>query len=512
MGLFNFLKEICDPGVISDYNDLKNNHREALDNWLRGGYRPRAIIPESERGSFNDYDREYNYINKQISQYGWLNGIDEMTYEQKCFIVGRKQQILSLYATFHKYEEKVGEIAIIAEQYPYGFNTIAIKYGKFRIKDMYVEPFDNIFKSRKQSPSNTTYSISNYTTKETNSRSSDTTSDKLSRLSTLRSLLIPTISFFDHATAKVVESVRELTPDQCIVILSHMDELRSENQRLYQRYKRDQEVEQKKKEKETIDKALFIARCNPHGYKKLINYSIDSITLSKANQIVAKEDAIKAAEKRHREEKLALQRKEAEERNLANVLPACVSSWNSHGNSSLKHKYFYDYYTYAANKDNASADIRETWRIIWNFKNDPSRSVSIYEHEEALRKVTDLVENELRSTFGSKTEYLTLVCLTASSRRKTELRYSDFAEKVCKDLNMTNAFPYIKVTEDGISKHDGGEGARIVSHDSSFFRGKYVVLFDDIRTTGSSLEHERLILESLGSNVICAITIAQTTH
>ena len=512
MGLFNFLKEICDPGVISDYNDLKNNHRDALDNWLRGGYRPRTIIPESERGSFNDYDREYNYINKQISQYGWLNGIDEMTYEQKCFIVGRKQQILSLYATFHKYEEKVGEIAKIAEQYPYGFNTIAIKYGKFRIKDMYVEPFDNIFKSRKQSPSNTTYSISNYTTKETNSRSSDTNSGRLSRLSTLRSLLIPTISFSDHATAKVVDSVRELTPDQCIVILSHMDELRSENQRLYQRYKGDQEAEQKKKEKETIDKALFIARCNPHGYKELMNYSIDSITLSKANQIVTKEDAIKAAEKKWREDEVARQKKEEEKRNLANTLPACVKSWQTHSNSSLKHMFFYDYYTYANYKGTTSASIRDTWRTIWHFKNDPDKNVSDSDHQAALKTVTGLVEKALRSAFGSKTEYLTLVCLTASTRRKTELRYKDFAEIVCKDLNMTNAYPHIRVVEGGSAKHEGGDGSRQVSYDSSFFSGKYVVLFDDVRTTGNSLEQERRTLEELGAKVICAVTIAQTTH
>ena len=62
MGIFNFLKEVCDPGAISDFNDLVNNHREALDNWVRGGYRPRVIIPESERVPFNEYDKEYNLL------------------------------------------------------------------------------------------------------------------------------------------------------------------------------------------------------------------------------------------------------------------------------------------------------------------------------------------------------------------------------------------------------------------------------------------------------------------
>ena len=189
-----------------------------------------------------------------------------------------------------------------------------------------------------------------------------------------------------------------------------------------------------------------------------------------------------------------------------------MSSWISHSSSTLKHKYFYDYYTYAVYKDNATSSMWNTWRTVWHFKNDPDKNVSSYEHDSAFQTVTRLVENELRSTFGSKTEYLTLVCLTASTQRKTELRFKDFAEKVCNDLNMTNAYSHIRVVEDGGARHDGGDGCRTVSHDRYFFNGKYVVLFDDVRTTGRSLEQERRILESLGAKVICAITIAQTTH
>jgi len=218
------------------------------------------------------------------------------------------------------------------------------------------------------------------------------------------------------------------------------------------------------------------------------------------------------AERKRREEELARQRKEAEIRNLPTTLPACVSSWNTHSFSSLKHKYYYDYYTYSVYKDNASTSMWNTWRTVWHFKNDPSKNVSSYEHSNALRTVIGLVEDTLRTTFGSKTEYLTLVCLTASTQKKTELRYKEFAEKVCSDLNMTNAFSHIQVVEGGSAKHDGGDGSRKVSYDRYFFRGKYIVLFDDVRTSGRSLEQERAMLESMGAQVICAITIAQTTY
>lgn len=478
MGLFNFLQELFDPEVVSEYNNLKNYHREALDNWLRGGYRPRCIIPKSERAPFDSYDNDWNYINSKTAFNGWFVDIDNMSYEQKSFIVSRKQQILSLYSVFHKYEEIAEKVAKLAEDYPYGFNTIAIKYGEFRVKGM--------FQEAKNPPSISDGSAwNNFWLKG---------------------------DYLKEMRAKEINSVRQLSYDQCNVILDHITELRSENSRLSQKDKNDKEKDRLKKEKEKIDKALFIARCNPNGYKEIFNYSLNNLTLSRAEQIIEKEVLIKSTEKKHREEEQTRKRKEEEKKNLHVSLPACVTSWCSHSNSSLKHKFFFDYYPYGTYKDNASASMWDTWRTVWHFKNDPDKNVSTYEHKNALQTVTKLVEDALRSAFGSKTEYLTLVCLTASTQRKTELRYKDFANQVCKDLKMNNAYSHIQVIEGGSAKHDGGDGSRRVTYERYFFSGKYVVLFDDVRTTGHSLEHERQTMEELGAKVICAITIAQTTY
>ena len=226
----------------------------------------------------------------------------------------------------------------------------------------------------------------------------------------------------------------------------------------------------------------------------------------------AQEEARKREEERkRREEELARQREDEAKRQLESSLRACVSSWETHIYSSLKHKYYYDYYPYRDWKDNATPEMRETWKLVWNFKNDPAKGVNSYDHKNALEIVINKVENTLRSTFGSKTEYLTFVCLTASTQRKTEMRYKEFAERVCKDLKMTNAYPYIWVGEDGEARRYGGDGPSEVSHIIPFFKDKYVVLFDDVRTSGNSLEEERDFLEKeLNAKVICAITIAQT--
>lgn len=208
----------------------------------------------------------------------------------------------------------------------------------------------------------------------------------------------------------------------------------------------------------------------------------------------------------------AARRKEEEVRNLSNTLPACVANWQLHANSSLRHKYFFDYYPYDIFKNGATTSMWNTWHTVWHFKNDPSRGVSRFDHDYALDQVVGLVKKTINSAFGAKAEYLTLVCLTASTQQKTELRFKKFAERICSDLKMSNAYPHIKVVEDGNAKHDGGTGYHQVWHDSSFFRGKYIVLFDDVRTTGKSLEAERIRLEQYGAKVICAITVAQTVR
>ena len=260
---------------------------------------------------------------------------------------------------------------------------------------------------------------------------------------------------------------------------------------------------------ERVD-TLFTHRYSYESDEKIYNATYKAI--KEAQEAQRREAERREAEKIRREKELALQRKEQEKLNLINSLPACVISWNSHSNSSLKHKYFYDYYPYGMYKDNASSYMWEAWKTVWNFKNDPTKFISSSDHSSALNNVIAKVENTLRSTFGSKTEYLTFVCLTASTQRKTELRFKEFANKVCTNLNMTNAYDYIKVSGDGSAKHEGGTGVGEKSYFSSFFRDKYVVLFDDVRTTGNSIERERRTLESFGAKVLCVITIAQTTH
>ena len=75
---------------------------------------------------------------------------------------------------------------------------------------------------------------------------------------------------------------------------------------------------------------------------------------------------------------------------------------------------------------------------------------------------------------------------------------------------MTNAYDYITITKEKTPSHLGGSDAAEYSFNRSFFRGKIVVLFDDVVTSGGSVASMKATMESLGATVICALSIGQT--
>ena len=321
-----------------------------------------------------------------------------------------------------------------------------------------------------------------------------------------------------------------------------------ENQRRaqeeYERRRRQEEWDRKRKA-ERKAKAISLARKYPEATKYYFKYHwglIKStiydydITEDKVDTLLSHEWSYERDEQTHspaykarieaereaarkkeeakreaaRQAELAKRRAEEEERrNLPITLPACVSSWYTHSrNGSLKHKWFVDYYPYNKYKDSASLSIRDAWTLVWNFKNDDR--ISTYEHKSALDKVIKITENTLKSCFGTKTKYLTFVCLTASTKENTKRRFEEFSQRVCSDLGMKNGYEHIQIVADATPKHLGGNGVPSKHYDDYFFRNSYVILFDDVRTSGSSLIVEKNKLESMGAKVIGAITIAQT--
>jgi hypothetical protein len=239
------------------------------------------------------------------------------------------------------------------------------------------------------------------------------------------------------------------------------------------------------------------------GYYLKSKRQISKITSTKEELAAYKEDR-----KNRKSERLKAEQRE--KRDLAYILPNCVRKWPYGDNLTMKHRYYYNYYTYKYHKYDATAAMWATWNIVWGFKGGFVGTTPTYEYSIIFNKIVSLVETTLKDAFGQRTKYLTFVCLTASSQYKTECRYKRFSNIICSRLGMENAFHHIRVTKDGTARHGGGDGSMERTYNTKFFNGKYIVLFDDVCTTGASLNDEKRYLESIGAKVICAITIGQT--
>lgn len=174
--------------------------------------------------------------------------------------------------------------------------------------------------------------------------------------------------------------------------------------------------------------------------------------------------------------------------------------------------YLFYYYPVSGSVNNDTAWHHRN--IVWDFKNDPDK-VEPADNLEAINFVIDGITNVLSETFQpSNLRYLTLVCIPASTKRKTESRYKHFSDLFCKKLGCINSYNHISVIKDKETRRSGGTSLDLdkIKFDEHFFKDKYVLLFDDIITRGDSMCIMSDKLRSLGAHVVCAFSIGKTKH
>lgn len=240
--------------------------------------------------------------------------------------------------------------------------------------------------------------------------------------------------------------------------------------------------------------------CDISQIQEIIDNSIKIKDLD--NEIKYKEKLQEEARRKQMEEE---RRKEE----LVYLL-SCVFTWFQPTRSSLK--CFSLFYYYPTNCDwNASEDEWEVRNLIWDFKANPNRpqpeSEIRFRHERAMNKVLPLFKKVMSHYFGSNTSKLTLVCIPSSKKIVTERRYKDFSHELCSITGMDNGYDYISVLHEGEAKHLGGTTQAQISIDGSFFRDRYIVLLDDVITSGKSMEMTKNLLEQAGAHVIAGLSI-----
>lgn len=281
-------------------------------------------------------------------------------------------------------------------------------------------------------------------------------------------------------------------------------------------------VENYNKERESRNIAKRIKNNLSNGFKALYGVlDLDTCELSIVLKVIESEKNIRQKDteineqERLRKEAERKLKEDEERRNELIKLKSCVNAWSQPSRSFVN--CFSLFYYYPTNCEWEASE--EEWYIrnlIWDFKANPNKPQSEIEiqrrHEKAMNEIIPKIKYVLSKYFGSQTSKLTLVCVPSSKKIVTERRYRDFAVKLCSVTDMENGYNHVHILNEGEAKHLGGLSQAKFSVDVSYFKNKYVILFDDVITSGKSIENFKNLLESAGAKVIAGLSIGKTKH
>ena len=236
---------------------------------------------------------------------------------------------------------------------------------------------------------------------------------------------------------------------------------------------------------------------------------------------ILEDEFVSKEEQRKLEEKLLAKQKREEQRirlqsTAKDVLVRKAKSWNK---LFLNFYYTWLFYYYPTTCDFEAGP--QEWNdryTIWKFKNDPEKRISPKDHEDTLDAVIPKIIQRLNETFGEEyVQFLTLVCIPASTKAKNAARYDEFSNRLCEETGMENGYGHTHVVRDGLSKnrpenHTGRSIQPVIEFDKDFFRGKNVLLFDDVVTKGGTMLRYKDILKDKGATVIGGICLGKTKH
>ena len=158
------------------------------------------------------------------------------------------------------------------------------------------------------------------------------------------------------------------------------------------------------------------------------------------------------------------------------------------------------FYQYIPKRYSRSIDFEqmEVNRLILDFKGG---------RNYAKRKVAHLIASAVSLMNLRNVCY---VCIPASCKRTTNVRYKVFSNELCDMTGMVNAFDHVNVDRSRRKFHIARQRECNYSLDDKYFSRKKVVVFDDICTTGKSSEKFIEDIERCGAEVVLVLYLAKT--
>ncbi len=166
---------------------------------------------------------------------------------------------------------------------------------------------------------------------------------------------------------------------------------------------------------------------------------------------------------------------------------------------------YYYYFAYYPTRYEVTEEYKQRRKIVWAFK-DGHNSIIIAD---------DFAKDLNYFKLSKPISKWWLCVIPASTKEKTELRFKAFCERLCSRTSLNNGYELIMSKSDRLAKHRQGEEGRnaidiLESIEFGNVRGRNILLFDDLYTTGKSFLHVARRLKALGAEEVKGLFLGKT--
>jgi predicted amidophosphoribosyltransferase len=167
-------------------------------------------------------------------------------------------------------------------------------------------------------------------------------------------------------------------------------------------------------------------------------------------------------------------------------------------------KYALFEYVPKRNLDKVSFELQDLHRMILGFKDGRN----VYTRWAARQFARALSAMDMSD--------VVIVCIPASTHYTNVRRWKRFSDMLCRITGATSGFDRVQVSGSRKRAHITGEHelATNIKHyvhiDAEYFRGRKVLVIDDIYTSGQSSAAFIAAMESAGATVTMAMFLAKT--
>ena len=125
----------------------------------------------------------------------------------------------------------------------------------------------------------------------------------------------------------------------------------------------------------------------------------------------------------------------------------------------------------------------------------------------SCKRAVKLVSSFLKREGLCSSEY-TFICIPSSSPEKNELRFKEFTSMVSAAASVENGFNLVQVVGSRSEVHAGGSRDICNYVVSPMVKGRKVIVFDDVETTGITFASFAAELERIGAEVVQGVFLA----